>query len=98
MHRWSFQLTGRRTGVALACLVLFLSAPQNSRAWGRGGHRLLVNKTVDTLPQGIREVFDTNRTLLFQHITDPLDVNAKNPAERDNHLISLHQERPISFV
>ena len=97
MHGWSFQLTGRRTGVALACLMLFLSAPQDSRAWGRGGHRLVVNKAVDTLPPGIREFFDTNRNFLLQHVTDPLDVIAKTPAERHNHFIALDKYGRFPF-
>jgi hypothetical protein len=97
MHGWSFKLTGRRTGVALACLMLFLSAPQDSRAWGRGGHRLVVNKAVDTLPPGIREFFDTNRNFLLQHVTDPLDVIAKTPAERHNHFIALDKYGRFPF-
>ncbi len=97
MHGWSFQLTGRRTRVVLACLVLFLSAPQDSRAWGRGGHRLVVNKAVDTLPPGIREFFDTNRNFLLQHVTDPLDVIAKTPAERHNHFIALDKYGRFPF-
>jgi len=97
MHGWSFQLTGRRTRVALACLVLFFSSPQNSRAWGRGGHRLVVNKAIDTLPPGIREFFDTNRNFLLQHVTDPLDVIAKTPAERHNHFIALDKYGRFPF-
>src|SRR2546429_7732831 len=86
-----------RTGVALACLVFFLSSPQNSRAWGRSGHRLVVNKAVETLPQGIREFFDTNRSFLLQHVTDPLDVIAKTPAERHNHFIALDKYGRFPF-
>ena len=97
MQRWSFQHTWRRTGVALASLVLLLSSPQNSRAWGRNGHRLVVNKAVDTLPQGIREFFDTNRSFLLQHVTDPLDVISKTPAERHNHFIALDKYGRFPF-
>jgi hypothetical protein len=77
--------------------MLFLSAPQDSRAWGRGGHRLVVNKAVDTLPPGIREFFDTNRNFLLQHVTDPLDVIAKTPAERHNHFIALDKYGRFPF-
>src|SRR5260370_35641144 len=97
MHGWSFQLTGRRTKVALACLVLFFSAPQNSRAWRRGGHRLVVNKAVHTPPKGIREFFDTNRSFLLQDVTDPLDVISKTPAERHNHFIALDKYGRFPF-
>jgi hypothetical protein len=97
MQRSSFQHAVRRTGVALACLVLSLSSPQSSRAWGRNGHRLVVNKAIDTLPQGIREFFDTNRNFLLQHVTDPLDVIAKTPAERHNHFIALDKYGRFPF-
>ncbi len=96
MQGLSFQHAWRRTGVALACLVLFLS-PQNLRAWGRSGHRLVANKAVDTLPQGIREFFDANRGFLLQHVTDPLDVIAKTPAERHNHFIALDKYGRFPF-
>jgi hypothetical protein len=97
MQGLSFQHAWRRTGVALACLVLFLSSPQNLRAWGRSGHRLVANKAVDTLPQGIREFFDANRSFLLQHVTDPLDVIAKTPAERHNHFIALDKYGRFPF-
>jgi hypothetical protein len=77
--------------------VLFLSSPQNLRAWGRSGHRLVVNKAVDTLPQGIREFFDANRSFLLQHVTDPLDALAKTPAERHNHFIALDKYGRFPF-
>jgi hypothetical protein len=77
--------------------VLCLFSPQSSRAWGRSGHRLVANKAIDTLPQGIREFFDTNRSFLLQHVTDPLDVIAKTPAERHNHFISLDKYGRFPF-
>src|SRR5713101_9666516 len=97
MHGWSLQPTGRRTGVALACLVLFLFSPQNSRAWGRSGHRLVVNKAIDTLPQDIRPFFESNLGLLSQHVTDPLDAIAKSPVERHNHFILLDKYGRFPF-
>jgi hypothetical protein len=97
MQGLSFQHAWRRTGVALVCLALSLSSPQNSRAWGRSGHRLVVNKAVDTLPQGIREFFDANRSFLLQHVTDPLDVLTKTPAERHNHFIALDKYGRFPF-
>src|SRR5437773_10959262 len=92
MQRWSFQHTWTQAGVALASLGLFFSFPQNSRAWGRNGHRLVVNKAIDTLPPDIRAFFESNRALLVQHVTDPLDALAKTPAERYNHLIQFRSE------
>src|SRR6266702_181282 len=61
MQRWSFQHTWTQVGVALVSLGLFLSVPQNSRAWGRNGHRLVVNKAIDTLPPDIRAFFEFDK-------------------------------------
>src|SRR6266404_1053468 len=79
MQGSSIQRSGSRIAGALACLMLFLSCPQHSRAWGRNGHRLVVNKAIDTLPQDIRPFFESNLALLSQHVTDPLDTIAKSP-------------------
>jgi hypothetical protein len=97
MHGWPFQPVGRRAGVALVCLVLFLLSPQGSRAWGRSGHRLVVNKAIDTLPPEISAFFESNRGLLVQHVTDPLDAVAKSPAERHNHFILLDKYGRFPF-
>jgi len=97
MQDLSFQNRGRRAAVVLACLVLILSSPQNSRAWGKNGHRLVVHKAVDTLPQDIRSFFESNLALLSQHVTDPLDAIAKSPAERHNHFILLDKYGRFPF-
>jgi hypothetical protein len=100
MQGLTFQHTGRRAVVALACLVLLLSFPQNSRAWGRNGQRLVVNKAIDTLetlPPEFRAFFESNRGLLVQHVTDPLDAITKTPAERHNHFILLEKYGRFPF-
>jgi hypothetical protein len=100
MQGLTFQHAGRRAVVALACLVLLLSFPQNSRAWGRNGHRLVVNKAIDTLetlPPEFRGFFESNRGLLVQHVTDPLDAITKTPAERHNHFILLEKYGRFPF-
>jgi hypothetical protein len=87
----------RRTVVAAAGLLLFLVFPQSSRAWGKNGHRLVVTKAIDTLPQDIRPFFVSNLGLLSQHVTDPLDAMAKSPAERHNHFILLDKYGRFPF-
>jgi len=87
MRRRFFHHPWRYTGLSLAFVLAFLPCPQESRAWGRNGHRLVVNKAIDTLPPDIRAFFESNRALLVQHVTDPLDALAKTPAERHNHFI-----------
>jgi len=77
--------------------MLFLSIPQNSRAWGKNGHRLVVHKAIETLPQDIRPFFESNLALLAQHVTDPLDAIAKSPLERHNHFILLDKYGRFPF-
>ncbi len=97
MRGVTFQNVGRRSRVALAGLMLLLSSPQNSRAWGKHVHRLVVNKAIDTLPQDIRSFFESNLLMLSQHVTDPLDAIAKSPAERHNHFILLDKYGRFPF-
>jgi hypothetical protein len=97
MQASSFHHACRRAGAALACLVLCLFFPHNSRAWGKNGHRLVVNKAIDTLPPDIRSFFESNLALLSQHVTDPLDAIAKTPAERHNHFILLDKYGRFPF-
>jgi hypothetical protein len=97
MQASSIHGAGRRVVSALACLALFLSFPQISRAWGKNGHRLVVNKAINTLPQDIRPFFESNVGILSQHVTDPLDAIAKSPAEKHNHFILLDKYGRFPF-
>jgi hypothetical protein len=86
--------------LSATALLLCLLAPSPCLGWGRNGHRLVVNKAVDTLgalPQEFRGFFEANRALLVQHVTDPLDAIAKNPAERHNHFILLDKYGRFPF-
>jgi hypothetical protein len=67
----------------------FAAFPSCTEAWGRNAHRLIINKAVDTLPTDVRSFFEYSRGLLLQHVTDPLDALAKNPAEKRNNFIAL---------
>lgn len=69
--------------------IVFLAFPGTAEAWGRNAHRLIINKAVDTLPGDIRSFFEASRGPLLQHVTDPLDALAKNPAEKRNDFIAL---------
>jgi hypothetical protein len=97
MRRWSHRNPWSSAGFALAGLLLFLLCPQNSRAWGRNGQRLVVNKAVGTLPAEIRSFFEISRGSLVQHVTDPLDSITKTPAERHNHFIILDKYGRFPF-
>jgi hypothetical protein len=85
--------------MALVVLLACLSFSHTSFAWGRSGHRLVVNKAIDTLPSNsdVRAFFDANRNLLVQHVTDPLDTTVKTPAERHNHFIFLDKYGRFPF-
>jgi len=86
-----------RAGLVFGILAAFLFSPQNSCAWGRNTHRLIINKAVDTLPADARAFFEANRGSLMQHVTDPLDALAKNPSERRNHFIALDKYGRFPF-
>jgi hypothetical protein len=75
--------------VAIAALLLL--APHYACAWGRNGNKLVVNKAIDTLPPDIKDFFESNRALLSQHVTDPLDLLAKTAAEKHNHFLYLEK-------
>ena len=71
----------------LGIVGIFLIFPRCAQAWGRNGNKLVVNKAIDTLPADIRDFFESNRALLSQHVTDPLDSLAKSASERHNHFL-----------
>src|ERR1700687_733117 len=97
MHRWSICHPWERTGVILGALLTLLAFPQQAGAWGRSGHRLVVNKAAETLASELPLDFEANRALLTQHVTDPLDEITKLPAERRTHFIALDKYGRFPF-
>jgi hypothetical protein len=87
----------QQRGAFVLCALLCLLLPNHSFAWGRGAHRLVVNKAIETLPADIRPFFEANRTILSQHVTDPLDAIAKTPVERHTHFILLDKYGRFPF-
>src|SRR5260370_9639993 len=87
----------QRRSAFVLCALLCSLFPEHSFAWGRSAHRLVVSKAVETLPADIRSFFDSNRAILSQHVTDPLDVIAKTPTERHNHFILLDKYGRFPF-
>src|SRR3984893_10430749 len=83
-----YRATIRRTRF-ISVAMIFIVFPHSARAWGRNGNKLVVNKAIDTLPADIRMFFESNRALLSQHVTDPLDTIATKAAERHNHFLFL---------
>lgn len=97
MRRRIHNLRFNSSGLALGVAVLFLFFPQNSWAWGRNAHRLILNKAVDTLPADVRGFFEAGRGTLMQHVTDPLDALAKTPAEKRNDFVALDKYGRFPF-
>jgi hypothetical protein len=97
MRRSSLQNARQSAIVLFSALTLLFLLPQNVLAWGASTQRLVLNKAVDTLPSDIRFFFESNRTFLLQHVTDPLDALAKNPAERHNHYLYLDKYGRFPF-
>ena len=86
-----------RIAVGFAAATLLACVPQSVHAWGGNGQKLVVNQAVDTLPLDLRSYFEANRSFLVQHVTDPLDAEAKNPAEHHNHFIRLDKYGRFPF-
>ncbi len=60
MQRWSICHPWKPAKMVLAAFLVLLLCPRQSQAWGRSGHRLVVNKAIDTLPPEIRWYFEAN--------------------------------------
>jgi len=68
-----------------------------TRAWGSNAHKLVVNQAIDTLPVDLRAYFDGIRPFLLQHVSDPLEAEAKNPSQRHNHFLRLDKYGRFPF-
>ena len=87
----------RRASRWLAVVALFALLPQDAGAWGANGHKLIVNQAIDTLPADIRYFFEGNRSILLQHVTDPLEAIEKTPSERHHHFLYLDKYGHFPF-
>jgi hypothetical protein len=86
-----------RSITSFVAAAAFAMLPPCAQAWGRNAHRLILNKAVDTLPADVRVFFEANRGFLAQHVTDPLDALAKNPADRRNDFVALDKYGRFPF-
>ncbi len=83
-------------GVAPVVLVLLVVSPA-SFGWGENAERLITNKAVDTLPDEMLGYFGANRQFLVQHVTDPDEGTARNPAAPRNNFIELDHYGQFPF-
>src|SRR5712691_8774561 len=81
----------------LAVISILLLLPLRAAAWGANGQKLVLNKAIDTLPQDVRSFFESNRSFLLLHVTDPLETITKNPAEKHNHYLYLDKYGRFPF-
>jgi len=86
-----------RAAPLLLFTILFLALP-SSFGWGDNAERLIVDKAVDTLPSEMQPFFEANRAYLMQHVTDPLESEAANPAEEPKGFIELDHYGPFPFT
>ncbi|MGH9860214.1 MAG: hypothetical protein ACRD5F_09350, partial [Candidatus Acidiferrales bacterium] len=67
----------RRRG--LAALLCLLAAAPGAGAWGDNSHRLVATKAIETLPPAMRHFYESQRSVLAQRVTDPLDWLKESP-------------------
>jgi len=85
-----------RAAPVLLAGILFLALPA-SFGWGDNAERTIVDKAVDTLPDEMLPFFQANRGYLMQHVTDPLQSEARTPAEEPKGFIQLDHYGPYPF-
>jgi hypothetical protein len=83
--------------VSMVLLTLLLALP-STFGWGENAERMIADKAVDTLPEEMSAFFYANRQFIVQHVTDPAQSEAKNPAERRNNFIELDHYGPFPFA
>jgi hypothetical protein len=81
----------------LLLTILFLALP-SSFGWGENAERMIVDKAVDTLPAEMQLFFEANRSFLTQHVTDPLQSEARTPEEQPKGFIQLDHYGPFPFA
>jgi|tagenome__1003787_1003787.scaffolds.fasta_scaffold20956758_2 hypothetical protein len=69
-----------------------------AQAWGPNAQKLILNKSIDTMPPDVRAFFDNSRATMIQHVTDPLEEELKKPAEKHNHFIFLDKYGRFPFT
>lgn len=83
---------------AILAITLSLALlPAGGYAWGGNGHKVVVNQAIDTLPADLRAYFESNRSFVGQHVTDPLDAEVKSPSARHNRFIRLDKYGHFPF-
>ena len=73
----------------LFALLLMVSLPEPTYAWGYTGHRIISDAAVDVMPPEVKGFFEANREYLVEHSVAP-DLAAKDDeVEARHHYINL---------
>lgn len=81
----------------MALAVSLALLPGRVQGWGGNGQKVVVNQAIDTVPAELRAFLEANRSFLVQHVTDPLEGEAKTPALRHNHFVRLDKYGRFPF-
>jgi hypothetical protein len=87
IHRRTFRYSSVFASLALAAAALALASIALS--WGDSGHRLIISKAVDTLPDEMRPYFEANKQYLMLRVTEPSQAALTSALERQNQFIHL---------
>ena len=52
-------------------VVCALATPARLHAWGYDAHKFIVDRAISLLPDEVRPLFETNRTIVVEHSIDP---------------------------
>jgi hypothetical protein len=81
----------RATVTLLASLAVLAPAPVD--AWGFEAHRLIADRAIDLLPEGLKALFQARRAFIVERSVDPdLWRNAGWEAEPPNHFLDMDHE------
>jgi hypothetical protein len=80
-----------------ACAALMASLavlmPRPADAWGFEAHKLIVDRAIDLLPDGLKALFQARRAFIVERSVDPdLWRNAGWEAEPPNHFLDIDHE------
>jgi hypothetical protein len=84
--------------VVVVTVLTMAVATQPAHAWGPNAQKLILNKSIDTLPPDVRAFFDNARTQLLEHVNDPLAAESTKPSEKHNHFLYLDKYGRFPFT
>jgi hypothetical protein len=78
-----------RTAIA-GLIAAILVVPSSADAWGFEGHKFIVSRAIDLLPEPLRPFFEANREFIVERSIDPdLWRNAGFTEEPPNHFLDM---------